>query len=281
MSRDADFMGTHQRHEYFAQYRLVRPQGTVHGLERWVVLDEQSNTNHLLYRFAPTHDASARRLFGAVQAMSALRHPHLLRIESLSFDGQERLCVITPYTGNQDGLVTLGDLLERRDGKLEPAEAIRCLTHLLEASDAAASAGMAHGPVDTQEILVDRFGSAQIELYGLRNAFDPSGSHADRVTDEVHSLVKIGYRMLVGLEPGTDDRISPTRVIRKLDKLWDRWFAIGLDPIDGFVSADEALRMLPTNPSALEAFASRPAGRPQVQIGSMLRRFRSAGSRAR
>ncbi|MCA9303992.1 MAG: protein kinase family protein [Phycisphaerales bacterium] len=274
-------MGTHQRHEYFAQYRLVRPQGTVHGLERWVVLNEQSNTNHMLYRFAPSHDAPARRLFSAVQKMSAVRHPHLLRIESLSFDAQERLCVITPYTGNQDGLVTLADLLEQRDGKLEPAEAIRCITHLLEASDTAARAGIAHGSVDTDEILVDRFGSAQIELYGLCSVLNASGSHTDRVTDEVHSIIKIGYRMLVGLEPNTEDRITPTRVVRKLDKLWDRWFAIGLDPIDGFVSAEEALRMLPTNPSAPEAFASRPTRRPQVQIGSMLRRFRSASSRAR
>lgn len=274
-------MGTHQRHEYFAQYRLVRPHGAVHGLERWVVLDEQSNTNHMLYRFAPSHDASARRLFSAVQEMSAVRHTHLLRIESLSFDSQERLCVITPYTGNQDGLVTLGDLLIQRDGKLEPAEAIRCLTHLLEASNAAADAGLDHGPLDTQEILVDRYGSVHIELYGLRSALNPKGTRADRITDEVHSIVKIGYRMLVGLEPVAEDRIAPTRVVRKLDRLWDRWFAIGLDPIDGFASAEEALRMLPTNPSASEAFASRPTPRPPVQIGSMLRRFRPTGTRAR
>ena len=274
-------MGTHQRYEYFAQYRLVRSQGAVHGLERWVVLNEQSNTNHMLYRFAPTHDASARRLFSAVQEMSSVRHAHLLRIESLSFDAQERLCVITPYTGNQDGLVTLADLLDQRDGKFEQAEAIRCLSHLLEASSAASAAGLAHGPINTREILVDRFGSVHIELYGLRGVLNSDSSVADRTSDEVLSLVKIGYRMLVGLEPGTQDRIAPTRVVRKLEKLWDRWFAIGLDPIDGFESAEEAMRLLPTNPLASEAFASRPAARPQVQFGSMLRRFRPAGSRAR
>lgn len=274
-------MGMNTRHEYFAQYRLVRQQGEAHGLERWVVLDEQSNTNHMLYRFAPTHDASARRLFSAVQKMAAVRHAHILRIESLSFDAQERLCVITPYTGNQDGLVTLSDLLEQRDGKLEPAEAIRCITHLLEASAVASASGLSHGPINTQEILVDRFGSVHIELYGLLTALSSNGAKIGQATDEVHSLVKIGYQLLVGLEADAEDRIAPSRVVRKLDKLWDRWFAIGLDPVDGFESADEALRLLPTNPSSAQAFAARPAPRPQVQIGSMLRRFRPAQTRAR
>jgi hypothetical protein len=273
-------MGTHIRHEYFGQYRLVRPQSAVHGLERWVVLDEQSNSNHMLYRFAPIHDTTARRLFGAVHSLTAVNHAHLLKMESVSFDELGRLCVITPYTGNQDGLVTLSELMAQRDGKLEPVEGIRCLTHLLEASQAGADRGITHGLISADEILVDRFGSVQIELYGLDTVLNHLESSTSRVTDEVRSIVKIAYKMLVGLESGPADRLAPSRMVRKLDKLWDKWFSIGLDPVDGFVSA-AAIAKLPTSPNAAEALASHTSARPQVQFGSMLRRFRTAGSRTR
>ncbi|MBL4591880.1 MAG: protein kinase family protein [Phycisphaerales bacterium] len=267
---------------YFGPYRLVRPQTPVLGLDRWVVLDEHNNTNHVLYRFAPAHDiAERRRLFGAMHSLSRVNHPHLLKLESLSFDDHNRLCVITPYTGNQDGLVTLKELLAKRDGKLGSVEAIRCLAHLLEASQSGTDASIHHGAINTDEILVDRSGRVQIELYGMSNAMRHQEVSADRIADEVRSIVRIGYIMLVGLEPDAD-RVAPSRLVRKLDRLWDRWFAIGLDPVDGFVDAAQALRALPIHDNATEALAQHPTLRPQVHLGSMLRRrFRTAGTKAR
>ncbi len=275
-------MGTHLHQEYFGPYRLVRPQGSVHGLERWIVLDEQANTNHLLYRFAPSGDpGERRRLFGAVHRLSTVQHTHLLKMESVSFDEMNRLCVIMPYPGNQDGLLTLKELLAQRDGKFGSFEAIRGLVHLLEASNAGQESGITHGPVSADEILVDRSGSVQVELYGLNTALHPQPAE-DLIADEVRSIVTIGYLMLVGFEPSADDdRLAPSRVVRKLDRLWDRWFAIGLDPVDGFVSAADAIAKLPMSPGAAEALATHSVVRPQVQFGSMLRRFRSPGIRTR
>ncbi len=280
--QETDCMGTQNRQSYFGPYRLVRQESSVHGLDRWIVLDEQCNTNHVLYRFAASHDiADRRRLFGSVHALSRVNHPHLLKLESLSFDDHNRLCVITPYTGNQDGFVTLEDLLIQRDAKLEPVEAIRCLAHLLEASQASTDGNIVHGSLATDEILVDRRGSVQVELHGLTNALAHRDPSADLIADEVRSIVRIGYLMLVGLEPGAE-RVAPSRLVRKLDRLWDRWFAIGLDPVDGFSNAAQALRALPINETASEALAEHPSPRPQVQLGSMFRRkFRTASERSR
>ena len=80
--------------------------------------------------------------------------------------------------------------------------------------------------------------------------------------------------MLTGLKTRSD-RIAPSRVIKKLDRNWDTWFDIGLDPIDGFDTLDHAINALPTKPSCTEWLTNKSPRRPQVHIGSMLRRFRT------
>jgi hypothetical protein len=67
-------------------------------------------------------------------------------------------------------------------------------------------------------------------------------------------------------------------MIKKLDKAWDTWFEIGLDPIDGFENIDHAINALPTNPSCHKWLTRNASVRPQVHIGSMLRRFRTPAS---
>jgi len=234
----------------------------------------------MLYRFERINNQSLRRrAFETLIKMSKLDHPHLLKVNSVSYDDQGRLCVITPYTGNHEGLVSLEDLLQNRDGKLGVIESARTIEHLLNAVAHAHSHDLSNGPLDLSDILVDRYGCLQIQFYAFENLMDPAhhdtSSRPIDIADEIRSVVDIGYTMMTGLTTRVD-RIAPSRVIKKIDRAWDIWFDLGLDPIDGFESVEHAINALPTNPQSAEWLTTKAPRIPQVHIGSMLRRFRSS-----
>jgi len=277
-------MSTTLRNEYFGPYKLIRPLGQAHGATRFVVLCDKTDTNYLLYRFNQTGNHKTRRaLFESMIKMSSLSHAHLLKIDSVSYDDHGNLTVITPYTGNHEGLVTLDDLLTIRDGKLGMIEAIRAVEHLLDASAYAHRNSIVNGTISASDILIDRYGCLQAQFYGYEtltcNNENSSLTTRDRVCDEVRSIVDLGYTMMTGLST-KGERIAPSRVVKKLDRNWDTWFEIGLDPIDGFDSIEHAINALPTNPNCAEWLTAKSTRLPQVHIGTMLRRFRSSTSNA-
>lgn len=272
-------MSTNRNADYFGPFKIIRPLGSTRGVERFVVLCNKTDTNRLLYRFPiqPNHQ-QRRSLFDQMVALSMLDHPHLLKIESASYDDRGRLCTISPYPGNHEGLVMLSDLLGQHGGRFTVHEAARAIEHLLSASVYAHKREIIHGSISPDQILVDRFGSIQIELYA-HQSIDRSlrATRQSRVTDEIRSIVELGYKLITGLDVNAE-RISPTRMLKRLDRNWDTWFDLGLDPIDGFESATHALNALPTNPDCGEWLSTTSAKRSQVHIGSMIRRFRVAGT---
>lgn len=275
-------MSTTLRNEYFGPYKLIRSLGNAHGASRFVVLCDRTNTNYLLYRFEHIANIKHRRtLFSALLKMSTLDHSHLLKIDSVSYDDHGRLSVITPYTGNHDGLVSLEELLDIRDGKLGEIEAARALEHLLDAIKYAHQKEIINGSIHQSDILVDRYGSLQIQFYGFesfaQSTYDSSIAKSVKVTDEIRSIVDLGYTMMTGLTT-RNDRIAPSRVMKKIDRRWDAWFDIGLDPIDGFESIEHAINALPTSPNCDQWLTTKSPRLPQVHIGSMLRRFRSTSA---
>ena len=269
------------RNEYFGPYKIIRALGNARGAMRFVVLCNRTDTNYLLYRFEKKNNLKARRtLFDALINMSMLDHPHLLKINSVSYDDHGNLCVITPYTGNHEGLVTLDDLLDIRDGKLSMPEAVRAIQYLLDAIASAHQTKIFNGSIDPQDILVNRHGSLQIQFYGFNTLTRPTPTPVAEsmlIADEIRSIAELGYTMMTGLST-RGDRIAPSRVIKKMDKNWDTWFDLGLDPIDGFESLEHAINALPTNPECTEWLTTKTTRRPQVHIGSMLRRFRSTAT---
>jgi serine/threonine protein kinase len=272
-------MSSTKRADYFGPYKIIRALGSTRGVERFVVLCNKTDTNRLLYRFPTQPNHSYRRAqFDKMVALSTLEHPHLLKIESASYDDRGRLCTVSPYTGNHEGLVTLSDLLLQHGGRFTVHEAARAIGHLLSASAYAHAKGLAHGPISSDDILVDRSGSIQIELYAHQSLDRPASDPSPRsvVLDETRSIVELGYTLLTGLAINAE-RIAPTRMIKRLDRNWDTWFDIGLDPIDGFDSAEHALKALPTNPDCGRWLSSGGSKLPQVQFGSMIRRFRVPG----
>jgi len=277
-----EHMSTPLHHEYFGPYKLIRQIGSAHGASRYIVLCNRTDTNYTLYRFEDAQNHQFRRqAFQAFMKMSVIDQPHIHRIISVTYDDRGRLCVITPYTGNHEGIVTLDDVLRRQDGKLGIVEAARAIEHLLGAVQYAHRHQVINGSIDRDDILVDRYGSLQIQFYGYKSSIRSTQRHESTrvsdINDEVRSIIELGYTMITGLRV-QGERIDPSRVIKKLDRAWDTWFEIGLDPIDGFENLEHARLALPTNPTSSEWLVRRTMrSKPQVHIGSMLRRrFRSA-----
>lgn len=230
-------------------FRLVRRLEAGPLTERWLALNERDESTHVAHRFAAAGEREMQRLMECVERLSALSHPHTLPIEHFTLEksggGRDCAWVVTPYTGNPERLVTLGQLLADKGGQMIPSEAERTLVQLLEASDFAHGSGFHHGPLSMDEVQVDRRGSLSIELYGLRRLLSGPDTVADAVRDEVRSIVGIGYTLLTGLS-AEEPRIRADRLVPKLDRRWDMWFDEGLDAAAGFLSAGEALSALPS-----------------------------------
>ncbi len=250
-------------------YVLVRQLTDGRLGERWLALHERSQTSHTLHRFAPCHDkAEQRRLLEAFETLSAFRHGHVLPIGEFSFAGDGRGWLVTPYSGNQEGLVTLADVLEAKGGQLGPYEAERAVAHLLEAFGAAHAVGLHHGPLSIDEVLVDRHGRVMIELFGLaRRLQGLDRGNTELIRDEIGSVAQLAYRLLTGL--GADEpRIAAGRLNRRLTRAWDEWLEAGLDPSGGFESATAALGALPS---------ARTDGEPrEVTVRTVIGRLRSS-----
>lgn len=261
-------------------YRLLCPLDPLAGWERWIALHERDDTDHVVYRHAPLHDAAERRrLLAQIEPIAKARHAHLLEVEAYSFDEAGQLCLVTPYTGNQEGLLTLDGLVQRRSGRLEVAEVARCVEHLLQGVAEARSSGLAHGPIDPARVLVDRRGSLRIELFGLPTV--ESGFHGvDSEADEVRSIAEIAVWLLTGLR----QEVAPTGITRiagRSAKPWESWLQSALDPVTGFDDAASALRALPSRiGSAPVVVDPVEIDRPRTPLSGVLRRFRKARSNA-
>ena len=219
---------------------------------RWLALHEVDQTSHLVYRFGVCHDKATRRRFlSAVEVVGQLEHAHVLPIQQFAFDVGGRPFIVTRYPGDAAGLLTLGRLLRDKGGQLAPDEAERAVVQLLEAVEHGQKRGVWHGPVQTDEVFVDRHGSLAVELYGLSrllawgNGAGEMGSDAESVRDEVRAVVEIGYQMITGLRAEAP-LIPAGRLVKKLDVAWEAWLAHGLDPSRGFDTPAEAMAALPS-----------------------------------
>lgn len=224
-------------------YILTRDLGPSALGDRQLALHESDYSSHVLHRLRPAQsEAEERRWLDACEAAQAFRHPHTLPIERFGLDDGQ-VWIITPYTGDVDGLVTLGGLLRAKGGYFAPAEARQAIIQLLEVARDAHDLGLAHGHIALDEVLVDRRGSLLIEHYGLLRAAASPGPNPLAQRDEVRSLVRLGYQILTGLVP--DAPVIPAgRVVPLLDPLWDDWFETGLIALEsggpGFKSAAHA-----------------------------------------
>ncbi len=222
-------MHKHAQAAFFGPYRLIRPLAPSTLGERFLALHVRRQTSHVVHRFQVCRDRVERRRFtSALEALTRLDHPHLLRVEQFSFGALGRPHAVTPYTGSHDGLLTLRTLLDQKGGRLSEFEALRLLEHLLDASAYAHDHGLYHGALDPDEVLIDRSGCVLIEHYGLSRAIYADADDEGSRNDEILSILRLGYEALTGVVPQSP-MVRPTRLVRLADRDWDAFFEACLD----------------------------------------------------
>ena len=213
--------------------------------KRWLALRESDQSSHTVYEFGCLPDRVWRRRHSrAMQMLATLRHPHVLSIETCSFEVGGEAWASAPYTGNHDCIVTLMDVVRAKGDTLPPAEAQRAVLQVLEGMAFAHSVGVCNGPIAIEQLLVDRHGSLLIELYGVARALTGlEGMNGELVRDEVRSVVEIAYRLLTGIG-AEEPRIPVGRLVKRMPRGFEQWIENGLDPTGGYQTAQDAIDAL-------------------------------------
>lgn len=236
------------------RYSFTRDLDTTPYGSRHLVL-RGDQTSHLLHRlnrvFAEPGKPGAKERFArAMEAMQRADHPHILAIDEFGWDergpgaggagtaedGGMGPFVITDYSGDADGVVTLDRLVTLKGGWLTLEESKRALEQLMGACAAGHGAGLMHGPLSMHQVHVDRRGSLLIELYGLHQRLNPTRTAG---ADEVRSVAAMGYQLVTGLLP-VRPIIPVEHMVEHIDPTWRDFFQTGLGS-PGFSSAAHAL----------------------------------------
>ncbi|MBX3322857.1 MAG: hypothetical protein KF757_07680 [Phycisphaeraceae bacterium] len=232
---------------------------------RWLARHAEQQTDWTLHEFGPVLEKSERvMVLSWLESVEPFEHSHLPAIRRVVHPYSTSVWAVEPFFGSEDGLLGLQRLVELKGGRMSPNEVERALMHILDAIRYAHERGICHGPISIREILVDRHGSVTIDLYGLRRRMDRLVEMDEEIVrDEVRSAAMIGYWALTGL-PAEEPRIRATRLVRRLDRVWDDWFEMALDPAIGFASALDAIQALPSQPETPEGVVR--AGPARIMI---------------
>lgn len=223
---------------------------------RHLVLSADHHTSHLLHRLDkafPARPGAKERFERTMERLQHADHPHILQIEEYGWDepgasagstlglqqGSEPGIgpfVISDYTGDADGVVTLDRLITLKGGWLTLEESKRAIEQLMSACATAQACGVTHGALSMSQVHVDRRGSLLIELYGLNQQLAPTKT---AVGDEIRSIAAIGYQLVTGLLP-TRPIIPVEHMIEHIDHSWRDYFQTGLGT-PGFSTAAHAL----------------------------------------
>ena len=257
-------------HPRIGPYLLARPLTGASLAPRWLALHEADQTSHVAYGLSVCkRNEDKSRFVTATERPFALDNIHILKVEDVVWDSTNRPWVITPYTGDADGVRTLARLLREKHGQMEPLEAERAIEQVLDAVEYAHAARVRHGPIRLEEVLVDRRGCLIIELYGIARVLrGESEWGAELIRDEVRSVVQIGYQLITGLR-AEDPLIPAGRLVKRLDPRWESWLHDGLDAAGGFDTAAQAISCLPSRREDEEQ------RRPMVAVRGVLERFRA------
>ncbi|MEO1536052.1 MAG: hypothetical protein AAFS11_10925, partial [Planctomycetota bacterium] len=242
-----------------------RPCGAI---ERYLVTDPERLTHHVAFRLPLPAGCDQETFLEAVSRSSRINCPHVLPVEQFAFAGGEAAWIISPYTGDHDGLLLLSDLLADKGGQFEPLEVRRALFQMVQGLESVHASCVGHGELSLSCVLVDRAGKLLVELPGLRTI----GEHVvDEIRqNEARSLVRIGYELLTGVSPG-EQLIEPSRLVNGLSGGWDRFIREGLDPAAGYTSLAELVDTLDSveaKPAVVEVKAKRVARLGLIRRGS-------------
>lgn len=259
--------------EQIGGYRLVRTLGRGSCGERCLAELGQDGARvvlHAVRRSLSTQSSGGgsgregKRFLDLIAPIRVLEHAHILPVCDAVVDRAGWHWLVTPYIGASEGLLTLDTVRRsKRDNRLSVYETRTAVRQIFSAISCAHARGVVHGGFSSRDLLVDRHGSLMFELYGLHRRLSgdiPAPGSDDwnaLVRAELRSAVEVIYQSLTGGSP-TGSIGHASKVVRKLDRSWDRWFEIGLDERGGFVCPEQALSMFEGQAMIEMKFAHSP-----------------------
>ena len=267
----------------------IRPGDLLAGRYRLVDLLSESGSgrfwrahDRILERHVALHviaadDPRSEGLLRAARRSATVLDPHILRV--LDAEEVDGLC----YVVNEWGTGTSLDIMLGAGGVLSPRRAAWIVAEVGAAATVAHGAGVAHGRLNPENVLVDLHGSIRVIGWCVDAALH--GNPDPRVEDDVDDLAGLLYAALTGRWAGASDSAVPSaprehgRVLRPrqvragiprpLDVLCDE--VLDLSGRGRGLRAPESARGLT---AALEDFVGDPAGIPE----SLVERLVSRGS---
>ncbi|MDX2116078.1 MAG: hypothetical protein SFZ24_10750 [Planctomycetota bacterium] len=216
--------------------------------ERWLVERDDTALAGILYAIDRRRVVGERSaVVRAVHRIARLRGAHILPIDRVELDDSDALWLLGPYPGTYDGLFTLSRLLTMKaDGQFSGREAHRAALHMLEGISCAHESGISHGAPRIDEVLVDRCGKIEFELFGIDLALrgecvcDEAARRAD-----VRAVAGIVYELVTGAPPG-NPVLDASELAGRRARSWEPWFERAIDNAGGgFDDAAAALAALP------------------------------------
>ena len=267
----------------------IRPGDLLAGRYRLVDLLSESGSgrfwrahDRILERHVALHvisaeDPRAEGLLRAARRSATVLDPHILRV--LDAEEVDGLC----YVVNEWGTGTSLDIMLGAGGVLSPRRAAWLVAEVGAAATVAHAAGVAHGRLNPENVLVDLHGSIRVIGWCVDAALH--GRPESRVEDDVDDLAGLLYAALTGRWAGASDsavvsaprehgRVLRPRQVRagiprQLDVFCDE--VLDLSGRGRGLRAPESARGLT---AALEDFVGDPTGIPE----SLVERLVSRGS---
>lgn len=224
---------------------LLRRLGSHRLGKRWLARSHDDGAPRLVYELHPSASSTPRE--DLLSRAIAFDGSHGLVIERLiRHDGEPRW-VVCPYPGTHEGVLSLDRLLTQKPGgRLSKFETSRAVRQLLQLQHDARRAGLEHGAIRIDEILVDRHGRLLVELFGFAVALGVRSlrdSETER-RDELKAIFRIGRELVTGASGG-DVHVEMPRVLwPDAPRPWREWLSRGLGPA-GFATPHDALASMP------------------------------------
>ncbi|WP_017570146.1 PASTA domain-containing protein [Nocardiopsis halotolerans] len=224
---------------------------------------DQTVTVTVLHPWLVGDHAAVHAFLGRAQTLEGLSHPGLARVLGHGRDG-EHVYAVGEYMPGQ----TLAEALGEDGGGLRyPADAaLTIVAGALAALDVAHGAGVVHGELDLDKIVVD--GEGGVRVTGFPLLFDAEEDAGPETRTDVHAVGRILYTLMTGVpvDPETHP-LRPSSVIPALAPDLDMLVANATDPNPRYRPRDagqyltvveQVLRSLPGAPADPADVDTRP-----------------------
>jgi hypothetical protein len=183
-----------------SRYRLDDLLAETEGGRFWRAHDSVLH-RHVAVHLIPREDPRAPGLLEAARNVAPHLDPRLLRV--LDAEQLDDLC----YVVNEWGQGTSLDILLANDGPLQPRRAAWIVSEVADSLAVAHQAGLAHGRLVPENVLLDHHGQVRIIGFGVDAALH--GLPPGRRSADVVDLAALLYAALTGKWAGVSSSLLP------------------------------------------------------------------------